>query len=215
MFATRPRLAGLPARSGGLAVLLVFAVAVAGCGEDGGASAAEGSSPARGAALARAKAIERAVERWADAGTLADAKAAAEQARNLVTGPRVPGAGDADRNGRVKRVRVGLLPGADGSRGLASPLASGCVERDVLGGSWAHPKARWAELEGGIRSWRADNNTFPGFPSHAQRVVGWATLTLNTRRLSEAMEYSGHAMLHADIVTAAIEDPAAGSCPGG
>ena len=215
---------GLISALGPSAVALLLAGLLAGCGSDSDSTsvaapepasvaAPSSSAPARGALL-RAEAIQGTVSRWASATTLADAKAAAEETRNLITGPTVAGAGDADRDGKTTPVRIGLLPGDDGSRGLTSSLATGCVERDVLGGSWSRPAARWAEVARRIRDWAPDNNTFPGLPSHAQRVVGWATLALESRRLSDALEYSGHATGHARIVTAAIEPPGARPCPG-
>lgn len=138
---------------------------VAGCGSSSQPTpAVAGSSKARSAALIRAEAIQSAVRRWASAKTLADAKAAAEVARNLVTGPTVAGAGDADHDGKAKTVRIGLLPGADGSVGLASSLATGCVQRDVLGGSWARPAKRWADVGRRIDDWMPANNTFPACP---------------------------------------------------
>jgi len=59
-----------------------------------------------------------------------------------------------------------------------------------------------------------DNNTFPALPSHAQRVVGWATLTLRTHSLADALQYSGHATGHARVVHQSLEDPGAEPCPG-
>lgn len=197
------------------AVTLALAGLVAGCGSSSQPTPSGGaSSKERSAAVIRAEAIQSAVRRWASAETLADAKAAAEEARNLVTGPTVAGAGDADHDGRAKPVRIGLLPGADGSRGLASSLATGCVQRDVLGGSWSQPAKRWADVGRRIGDWRPANNTFPGLPSHAQRVVGWASLTLRSRQLSDAVEFSGHATGHARIVLAAIKNPGTTPCPG-
>lgn len=197
-------------------VALLLAGLVAGCGSSSQpAPAVAASSPARNAALVRATAIQREVRRWTSAQTLAAAKAHAERARNLITGPTVPGAGDADRDGSVKPVAIGLLPGADGSRGLTSALATGCVQRDVLGGSWSRPAARWADVTRRIAEWGPANNTFPGLPSHAQRVVGWASLALRAPRLSDALEYSGHASGHAAITLAAIRSPGAKPCPGG
>lgn len=194
---------------------LVSAGLLAGCGSTSDPTpAAAAASTSRAVALARAEAIQGAVRRWAGSKTLADAKAAAEQARNLVTGPSVAGAGDGDHDANVEAVRIGLLPGADGSRGLASSIATGCVQSDVLGGSWSHPIQRWDDVARRIRQWTPQNNTFPGLPSHAQRVVGWASLTLASGRLSDALEYSGHATGHARVVVAAITNPAANPCPG-
>lgn len=187
-----------------------------GCGGSPAASTTPQSTDrARAAGVQRAEAVQRAVSRWSRATTLQAAQAAAEEARNLVTGPHVPGAGDANGDGRVKGVSIGLLPGADGGPGLASELASGCVQRDVLGGSWADPQQRWNDVIRRIEEWTPQNNPFPELPSHAQRVVGWASLTLKATRLNEAHEYSRHAADHARVVIAAITDPSASPCPGG
>jgi len=172
------------------------------------------ASVSRRIALDRADAVQAATRRWADASTLTQAQAAAEDARNLITGPHAPGAWDANADGESVRVDAGLLPGEDGSEGLASSLATGCVERDVLGGSWADPEDRWEELTERIEQWRPDNNTFPALPSHAQRVVGWATLTLRADGLAQALKHSGHASGHAQIVREALRDPEASPCPG-
>ncbi len=192
---------------------------LAGCaGQSGDDPSAKTVVPATAkatrAALDRAAAVQAAVRRWARATTLPAAQAAAEDARNLVTGPHAPGAGDADEDGRLRRVAVGLLPGEDGSPGLAASPATGCVQRNVLGGSWADPKARWSALTRRIDAWRPDHNTFPALPSHAQRVVGWATLTLRTPSLADAVQYAGHATGHARVVRRSLEDPAADPCPG-
>ena len=196
--------------------LAVLAVALlAGCGATDDAPGSKSSrSAAQKLALTRADEVVLAVDRWARAQTLSSARSAAARAGLLVTGPNVaafqmPGA-DAD----AARVSTGLLPGDDGSRGLASALATGCVEADVLGGSWANPRERWRELTRRIEDWRPDNNTFPKLRSHAQRVVGWATLTLNTSSLADAVEYSGHAAGHARVVRDALRQPRAMSCPG-
>ena len=52
-----------------------------------------------------------------------------------------------------------------------------------------------------IAAWTESNNTFPALASHPQRVVGWASLTLNTSKvdttsLDAAHEYAGHAQIH-------------------
>jgi len=204
------------ARRNGL-LALVLAGLLSGCGADAGSTPKSAVPPtaARAAALDRSLAIHNAVQRWADASTLADAKAAAEHARNPITGPNVRGAGDTNDDGALERVTVGLLPGEDGGPGLASPVAGECVQRDVLGGSWADPVARWAEVTRRIDQWAPDNNTFPALPSHAQRVVGWASLTLQTDRLPDAHEFSGHAAGHASVVVEALRSPRGIPCPGG
>jgi len=162
--------------------------------------------PALGEARQRTTAIGAAVDRWAGASTLAEARSAAEEARNLITGPATLMAGDLDHDGTTKGgVDQGLLPGADGHPGLASPL-SGCsaVDRDVLGGSWSDPAARWQTLSTAIGAWSPSNNTFPALPSHAQRIVGWASLTLAATDLGAAHEFAGHAQLHVTAVQGAL-----------
>lgn len=152
-----------------------------------------GGTPAIDAAHARLDEIDEAVARWADAGSLDEAAAAAEEARGLVTG-EVASSGP-----------PGLLPGRGGEAGLVSPLA-GCaaVEADVLGGDWSDPAGRWAVADEAIAEWAPGNNTFPSLPSHPQRVVGWATLTVETSSLDDAHEYAGHAKLHVDVSREAL-----------
>ena len=129
-------------------------------------------------------ALQAAVTSWAQASTLAEAKAAAEAARNLVTGPDVMDYGDLDGNGQTAgATSIGLLPGENGQRGLVTTPTSSCVERDVLGGSWSDPAARWTDVRTRIAAWTESNNTFPALASHPQRVVGWASLTLNTSKV--------------------------------
>lgn len=170
-------------------------------------SAASGPTADAGHLETRLKAIGDAVDRWRTATDLPTARRAAEEARNLIVGPKGPLYGDADRDGTVAGAsEIGLLPGLAGEAGLATAAAGVCVERDVLGGSWADPAARWAKLEAAISAWTPSNNTFPAFPSHPQRVIGWATLTLAAANLATAHEYGGHARLHADIALRALTD---------
>lgn len=181
----------------------------AGCGTSG---SADSSAPVRSPdgdtgrqVTARIADLDALVDRWAGADTLAEAHAGAEAARNLVTGPDVQGYGDADGDGQVAgTAAIGLLPGERGELGLIATPATECVERDVLGGSWADPRARWDEVRRRIAAWAPDNNTFPGLPSHPQRVVGWASLTLASTDLDQAKEYAGHAALHVRISQAAV-----------
>ena len=69
-------------------------LAVAACG----APSTPGAPPISKspAVSARLVALDAAVTAWASAGTLTQAKAAAEAVRNLVTGPNVMGYGDLD-----------------------------------------------------------------------------------------------------------------------
>jgi hypothetical protein len=154
----------------------------------------------------RLAALQAAVDSWERADDLTSAKAAAETARNLVTGPDVTGYGDSDRDGRIGGGNAaGLLPGEEGQPGLVTSPAPACIERDVLGGSWADPAARWQEVRRRIAAWSETNNTFPALASHPQRVVGWASLTLAARSLELAREYAGHAQLHVRITLEALE----------
>lgn len=168
---------------------------------------AAGESPHRAALAERLAAIDRAVSAWQAASDLPAARRAAEEARNLVVGADGPSYGDADGDGTVRgAVAAGLLPGLTGVAGLAAEEDGACVERDVLGGPWADPAARWAELDARIAAWTPTNNTFPTLPSHPQRVVGWATLALRARSVEEAVEYAGHARLHVDVSARALTD---------
>lgn len=132
------------------------------------------------------------------------------EARNLVVGPDGPGYGDVDGDGSLAgEVERGLLPGLAGETGLTGPGADEreCLVPDLLGGSWADPAARWAEATDAIAAWSETDNTFPSLASHAQRIVGWASLTLASGDLATAVEFAGHARLHVDVVA-----DAAASC---
>ena len=149
--------------------------------------------------------IDAAIATWRGARTLAVAKAGAEKARNLITGYFGPGYGDLDGDGVIAgQVDVGLLPGLAGQAGLVSNGPNDCMKKDVLGGDFSNAKARWAMMGRAIENWRLHNNTFPSLPSHPQRIVGWATLTLASKELDQAKEYASHAQLHADITRAAV-----------
>lgn len=204
-------------------VAALAAVLGAGCSAGSGADTAESraeptakAAPSRieptqatssDSALQRAEAISRAVESWRNTADLGAAKRYAEAARNLIVGPRGPGYGDADGDGTTAGANtIGLLPGMDGGAALAIPASNACVERDLLGGSWSKPARRWGILQQKIDSWRPDRNTFPTLPSHAQRVVGWASLTLKSNDLATAREYAGHAKIHADVIRKALAD---------
>ena len=155
--------------------------------------------------VARVDAIDAAIAEWRGARTLAAAKVGAEKARNLVTGPAGPAYGDLDGDGTIGgEVEAGLLPGLGGKAGLASARPNPCMIADVLGGNFSQAAARWATMDRAIANWRADKNTFPSLPSHPQRIVGWATLTLQRANLAQAKSYAGHAQLHADKTRAAI-----------
>ncbi len=151
--------------------------------------------------------IEAAILRWQAAADLDSARSAAEAARNLIVGASGPYYGDADGNGSIDGASTkGLLPGRNGEAAVASEADGICVVRDVLGGSWADPAGRWAELDAKIEAWKPANNKFPTLPSHPQRIVGWATLALRADTLSEAVDYAGHARLHSDISREALTD---------
>lgn len=161
--------------------------------------------PTQQSLATRLATVDRAVEGWAAASTLADAHQAAEVVRNLIVGPSGPLYGDANKDGRIAGAsEVGVLPGLNGQKGLAGPGDNACVIADVLGGSWDHPTRRWAQLKAAIARWAPARNTFPSLPSHTQRVVGWASLTLKSQSLADAHDYARHARLHVDISSRAI-----------
>ena len=154
----------------------------------------------------RLVALDRAVLRWQTAPTLEIAHEAAEEARNLIVGASGPYYGDANKDGEIAGASAaGVLPGLKGEASLAVPTNNACVVADVLGGSWSEPAVRWSLLQTAIARWTPTRNTFPSLPSHAQRVVGWATLTLSSDRLVEAREYAKHARLHVDIAIRALK----------
>jgi hypothetical protein len=168
------------------------------------------------ALLVRLDGIQAAIDQWRDAPDLAAARRAAEAARNLVVGPAGPFYGDADGDGTIGgSSEIGILPGLHGEAGLADPALGSCLSADVLGGDWTDAAARWATLQVAIDAWRPANNTFPDLPSHPQRLVGWATLTLATDSLETAHEFAGHAALHAQISRAAVLACASTARPAG
>ncbi|UJH69760.1 hypothetical protein [Ornithinimicrobium sp. INDO-MA30-4] len=114
--------------------------------------------------------------------------------------------GDADGDGVIAGANNdGLLPGFEGQGGLVMSMAENeTVERDVLGGSWDDPAQRWEILDDAINEWTPTNNPYPTLPSHPQRIVGWATLTLDAVNLDEAHEYAGHAQIHVDVTALAL-----------
>lgn len=174
----------MQARTLAASVLLL----AAGCGSATSPAAVPG--PAVDAAAGRLEQVQRSLDTWGDASTLPVARAAAARVNDLIVGR--PGT-------------VGLLPSEDGDAGLATAVAS-CAGPDLLGGSWDDPAERWAILATAIDEWTPSNNTFPTLPSHAQRVVGWATLTVRAVSLEQAHEYSGHARLHVAAARDALAD---------
>ncbi|MGI9017277.1 MAG: hypothetical protein ACR2HR_09280 [Euzebya sp.] len=155
-------------------------------------------------------ALQTNVADWAQADDLTAAQEAAEGARNVVVGPFGPGYGDTTGDGIITGENSeGLLPGLDSATVLdhaglvqAAPT-NDCIDADVLGGSWQDPQQRWDVLQNAIDQWSPTNNPFPSLPSHLQRIVGWATLTLESQDLDQAHEFAGHAQLHVDVTTAA------------
>lgn len=93
------------------------------------------------ALVGRIDSVEAAVQVWRDAETLLVAKAAAEGAFNFGVGPDGARHGDADGNGDIQNPHdAGLLHGLHGEPGIAQDATvNGCVETDVLGGSWDGP----------------------------------------------------------------------------
>ncbi|MFT7601034.1 MAG: hypothetical protein ACI8TP_003984 [Acidimicrobiales bacterium] len=156
----------------------------------------------------RMAAVQSAVTAWGDAITVADATTAAEAAANFVVGPNGPGYGDRNGDGAVSgETEIGLLSGLEGRpEGIAVLLAGNqCVTRDVLGGTAGDVAAGWAEMEAAIAAWTPDNNTMPSLASHPMRIVGWATFTIGSASLENAHEYAGHAQLHVDVASAALD----------
>ena len=75
-----------------------------------------------------------------------------------------PGYGDRNGDGTIDGTTdAGLLPGLDGDPdGLANSLAyNSCIERDVLGGPWDDPSARWTEMTSATRRDTRDGNGAP------------------------------------------------------
>ncbi len=191
---------------------MASAVVVAACAAPVGVPADQATVPATELLAERIEVVAAHVAAWADAPTLADAKAAAEAAANHVVGPGGPGFGDRDGDGTVRGPSdAGILPGVDGDpAGFALAAAEaggpGCITRDILGGSWEDPAARWAELDEVVAAWRPDRNTMPRLASHAQRIVGWALLTFATDDLGEAQTFAGHARIHVQVARDAVAD---------
>lgn len=186
--------------------------AIAGCGSSSDDRSTVATAPEHTAVAERITELDRAVDRWRTAASIAEAHVAAETAANLIVGPLGPGYGDRNGDGTVDGATdAGLLPGLEGDPdGLANRIAdNACIERDVLGGAWDDPGARWAEMTSAIDAWRPDANTMPTLASHPMRVVGWATFTLDTDpsaqdALDLAHEFAGHAALHVAISADAL-----------
>ncbi len=151
--------------------------------------------------------LNQAVTRWQQAPTLRVAHEAAEEARNLVVGSHGPFYGDANGDGKISGAKSsGILPGLKSEAGLVASNANSCIIADVLGGRWSDPARRWSLLQRAIVSWTPAKNTFPSLPSHPQRVVGWASLTLKSSKLVDAHEFASHARLHVDISQRALNN---------
>lgn len=165
--------------------LFLLAVVMVACASNDG-------PPDYSQALSRLDRVEAAVSTWDGAATVDEAHAAAADAIDLVMG----GGTTPD----------GLLP-SNTSDGLVlgAGTPSSCVERDVLGGPWDDVAARWAVLDTAVEAWAPGNNTFPAFPSHLQRLVGWARLTVASDSLDDAHEYAGHAAIHLTVARTAME----------
>jgi hypothetical protein len=191
------------------ALALVVLAALTGCSPHAASDAAAAGSPAAASPLStRLTALDAAATALGEAGDLAAARRSAETVRNLVVGPHGPGYGDGDDDGTIQgETDRGLLPGVDGSEGLVDTRhpGNGCVERDVLGGSWADPEARWTEAEQALARWTPQRNTFPSLQSHVQRAYGWSSLALASRSLDDVHEYAGHLAIHLRVARQAVE----------
>ncbi len=182
-------------------LLLTTVLALGACGASSPAPDAAPGDPV----AARVVAIDEAVDAWSRTESVAAGRAAAEEALNLVVGPDNPRYGDGDEDGTIAgATATGLLPSFDGRPGLASPRPNACTEADLLGGSWENARERWGILDRAIAAYAPQNNLFPTLPSHAQRVVGWASLALASQDLEEIREFSGHASLHSQIIRDAV-----------
>lgn len=125
--------------------------------------------------------MDRAALRWEAASALRIAHEAAEEVRNLIVGSFGPFHDDANKDGQIAgKSVVGILPGLRGEASLVSPNDNACVVADVLGGNWREPAKHWFQFESALSRWTTSRNTFPSLPSHAPRVVRWASLTLKS-----------------------------------
>jgi len=183
----------------------IAALTLAACGSDSESSVP--STPEAEAFTDRLVELDDIVEIWSDADSIETAQVAAEAATNLIVGPGGPGYGDRNGDGTIEAETArGVLRGSDGTPdGLADDLsANECIERDVLGGSWDDPSARWGEMTDAIDAWQPDANTMPTLASHPMRVVGWATFALDADSVEDAREYAGHAGIHVRISANAL-----------
>ncbi len=189
---------------------MVTALVLAACTSPTAIPADEAEPPPTDLLTERIAVVAAHVDRWATASTLREAKAAAEAAANHVVGPGGPGFGDRDGDGELRGPRdAGILPGLEGEPpgfALAAARAGGpdCITEDILGGSWDDPNARWAELDEVVEAWSPDRNTMPRLASHAQRIVGWALLTLRTDDLAQARTFGSHAQIHVRVSRDAV-----------
>jgi len=190
-----------------ITMLMATALVVA-CGGTSSESTTTAGDAATTDVRERLEAIDQAVSEWRAASSLEEARRAAETAANLVVGPGGPGYGDRNGDGTVDgAVSAGLLPGLTGEpAGLAlGSVGNECVLQDVLGGDWSDPAVRWAQMTDAIAAWAPNNNTMPTLASHPMRIVGWATFTLASNSLDDAIEYGGHAALHVGVSRAALD----------
>lgn len=187
------------------ALVALSVLALAACGPSSARTAPD--STARGDVGDRVRAIAAAVDAWQEAADLPAARAAAEEARNLVLGPAGPGYGDSDGDGTVRGATdVGLLPGKHGEPSLTDDEAlSECLDADVRGGSWTDPAARWGAAADAVAGWSEADNTFPALASHPQRVYGWASLAIISGSLADARGFAGHAQLHVEVTRDALD----------
>jgi hypothetical protein len=187
-------------------VVLTLALAVAACG---GADSTSSSGSSKTTATKRAQAssadvaavrasltgIQAEVTAWHGAKTAAEAHTHAEAAVNLIEGPKGPDYGDIDKDGTLSGENtMGLLPG-DGIDGIASPLAGGCADAPILGGSWKADEVaqRWADVHGRVANFTQGNDRFRDLDSRPQRIVGYALLGLKFPGLASSQSFSDRA----------------------
>ncbi|WP_305098450.1 hypothetical protein [Croceibacterium aestuarii] len=167
-------------------------------------------APTGDALALRLDTLDAAVMKWQTATDLVTAHAAAEEVRNLVVGPAGPIYDDADRDGEVAGASdEGLLPGTRGQVALVAGEADRCLLQNVLGGSWTDPGARWAQALIAFDSWRPGNDAISSLPSPTMRLVGWATLGLESLRIDASRDFAQQAAHELQSVRRAIEGCAA------